>query len=329
MLNVNPGDAMDTTPFTQAIASSSTLPSLSQSTSASHPVPELPADFAAQPPPHTLLSDPAPAPPLPAAVPTIPSSFAAALHLGTLSQTLKHTESDAYVVPPPAAGVPTATGVVRSASMKVFTDEEWGKQRPEDIRDLKKIKFMREEEVRKMSVGELKKAGFGRGKTGEFGLREEVMGADAGAQVTAIRVGCCSMRLYLRQRGRETLLIPSSLRGLQECSGSWRVRFRSAAGNEQDANDERRGGFDVANGADCGAGGDQGGDHARPLAWTLGSRSWNGLYAPFLLFSPRILTGMMQSNRSSTSKPAQSTLSASHSTSTPTRQGARGSRAVE
>lgn len=164
---------MDTTPFTQAITSASTLPSQSQSTSASHPVPQLPADFANQPPPHTLLADPAPAPALPAAVPTIPSSFAAALHLGTLNPSLAHKEPTPYTVPDPTANVPTATGVVRSASMKVFTDDEWGKQRPEDIRDLKKIKFMREDEVKKMSVGELKKAGFGRGKTGELvGWRE-------------------------------------------------------------------------------------------------------------------------------------------------------------
>lgn len=118
-----------------------------------------------------LASTPTGALPAPPAPPTVPRTFLAALELASLGP-----KATAFVEPPPYVPTPTstvATGVVRKeAGTRIVPDEEMkvgGSSMGAGANGAGGKKWMREEEVKKLGVAELKKMGLGRGPTGECG----------------------------------------------------------------------------------------------------------------------------------------------------------------
>jgi hypothetical protein len=107
---------------------------------------------------------------------TVPSTFAAALYLASLGPTpVQAVTPPPYVIPSSAVNGHAATGLVGGARISVITDDEDAKATA-DIKGgrvtpgpvLGDVKFVREEDVKNMTVSELKKRGLGRGPTGEF-----------------------------------------------------------------------------------------------------------------------------------------------------------------
>lgn len=138
----------------------------------SHPLP-----LYAQSQPHetqssqvqSLLSDAAsPSQPQPSQV---SSAFAAAQSLAANAPNpVPYIEPPPYVVPGPQKDIPAPTGRLGDGRIRVMTDEEMAKLKPDEIKELRKrgTSLVMEDKVRSMSVADLKKRGFTRVPSGEL-----------------------------------------------------------------------------------------------------------------------------------------------------------------